>query len=90
MASVLIPATLRKLTDNVETVYVAGTTLKEIVDNLESGYPGIKDRICNEHGAIRNFVDVYHNNEDVRFKAGLNTEVKDIDEIYIVPAIAGG
>ena len=90
MASVLIPATLRKLTDNVETVYVAGTTLKEIVDNLESGYPGIKDRICNEHGAIRNFVDVYHNNEDVRFKAGLNTEVKDIDEISIVPAIAGG
>jgi len=90
MATVYIPAPLRKLTNNAESVIVAGTTLKEVVDNLESGYPGIRDRICNEHGAIRNFVNVYHNNEDVRFKAGLNTEIKDTDEISIVPAIAGG
>jgi len=90
MATVYIPAPLRKLTNNAESVIVAGTTLKEVVDNLDLGYPGIKDRICNEHGAIRNFVNVYHNNEDVRFKAGLNTEIKDIDEISIIPAIAGG
>jgi len=90
MASVLIPAPLRKLTGNVDTVFVAGTTLKEVVDNLDFGYPGIKDRICNEHGSIRTFVNIYHNNEDVRFKAGLSTEIKDTDEISIVPAIAGG
>jgi molybdopterin synthase sulfur carrier subunit len=90
MATVLIPAPLRKLTNNVEYVIVAGTTLKEVVENLDLGYPGIKDRICNEHEAIRTFVNVYLNNEDIRFKAGLNTEIKDTDEISIVPAIAGG
>jgi molybdopterin synthase sulfur carrier subunit len=90
MATVLIPAPLRKLTNNVDTVFVDGSTILEVVENLDFGYPGIKDRICNEHGAIRTFVNVYLNNEDIRFKAGLSTEIKDTDEISIVPAIAGG
>jgi molybdopterin synthase sulfur carrier subunit len=90
MATVLIPTPLRKLTSDIDTVFVAGATLKEVIDNLESGYPGIKERLCNEHGAIRTFVNIYHNNEDVRFKSGLNTDIKDTDEISIVPAIAGG
>ena len=90
MATVLIPAPLRKLTNNVDTVFVDGSTIKEIIENLDFGYPGIQERICNEHGAIRNFVNVYHNDEDVRFKSGLSTEVKKTDLISIVPAIAGG
>lgn len=90
MATVLIPAPLRKLTNNVDTVFVDGSTISEVVENLDLGYPGIKDRICNEHGAIRTFVNVYLNNEDIRFKAGFSTEIKDTDEISIVPAVAGG
>lgn len=90
MATVLIPVPLRKLTNGVDTVFVDGSTIKEVIENLEFGYPGIQDRLCNEHGAIRPFVNIYHNNEDIRFKAGLSTEIKDTDEISIVPAIAGG
>jgi molybdopterin synthase sulfur carrier subunit len=90
MASVLLPAPLRKLTNNVDTVYVQGSTILEVVDNLELGYPGIKERIMNQDNGIRNFVNIYLNNEDVRFMKSQFTEVKDTDEISIVPAIAGG
>lgn len=90
MASVLIPTPLRKLTNNVDTIYCSGSTIQEIVDNLELGYPGIKERICTSDGQIRSFVNIFLNNEDVRFSAGVATPVKDSDEISIVPAIAGG
>ena len=90
MASVLLPAPLRKLTNNVDTVHVLGSTILEVVDNLELGYPGIKERIMNPDNGIRNFVNIYLNNEDVRFMKSQFTEVKDTDEISIVPAIAGG
>ena len=90
MASVLVPTPLRKLTNNVDTIYCSGSTIQEIVDNLELGYPGIKERICTSDGQIRSFVNIFLNNEDVRFSAGVATPVKDSDEISIVPAIAGG
>jgi len=90
MATVLIPVPLRKLTNNVDTVFCSGSTIEEIVENLEFGYPGIKERICNPDGQIRSFVNIFLNNEDVRFSSGVATPVKDSDEISIVPAIAGG
>jgi len=90
MASILIPTPLRKLTNNVDTVFCNGSTISEIIDNLESGYPGIKERICYPDGQIRQFINIYLNNEDVRFSTGVATPVRDADEISIVPAIAGG
>jgi molybdopterin synthase sulfur carrier subunit len=90
MATVLIPVPLRKLTNGVDTIYVTGNSIISVIDNLEAGYPGMKERLCNEHGAIRQFINVYLNNEDIRFKAGLQTLINETDEISIVPAMAGG
>ena len=64
--------------------------LKLIIDFLEQNFPTIKSRICNEDGEIRNFVNIYVNDEDVRFLNGISSEIKDGDEISIVPAVAGG
>jgi molybdopterin synthase sulfur carrier subunit len=90
MASVLIPVPLRKLTNNTDTVFVNGITVEEVINNLEAGYPGIKERVCYPDGEIRQFINIYLNNEDVRFLNGRSTAVKDTDEISLVPAMAGG
>jgi len=90
MATVLIPVPLRKLTNGVDTVYVTGNSISLVIDNLEAGYPGMKERLCNEHGAIRQFINIYLNNEDIRFKSGIQTLINETDEISIVPAMAGG
>jgi len=90
MPSILIPVPLRKLTNNADLVYVKGTTILEVIDNLELGYPGIKERLLNEQGGIRTFVNIYVNAEDIRFMKSQFTEVTDSDEISIVPAMAGG
>lgn len=90
MPSVLIPTPLRKLTNELDTVEAAGTTIGELIDNLDNAFPGLKNRICDENGTIRRFVNIFVNGEDVRFLAENATPVKDSDEISIVPAIAGG
>ena len=87
---VRVPTPLRRLTDGQDRVAVDGQSLSEIVDALEGQYPGMKDRLCDEQGELRNFVNVYVNGEDVRFLEGLNTETKSGDEISVVPAVAGG
>ena len=86
---VRIPTPLQKLTGQGE-VQVQAANIKELVAALEKNYPGIKDRICDESGKIRRFVNVYLNEEDIRFLNQEETTVKDGDEISIVPAIAGG
>ena len=68
----------------------AGGTINEIVESLEKQYPGLKERLCDEHGELRRFVNIYLNDEDIRFAQGKATPVKDGDEISIIPAIAGG
>jgi molybdopterin synthase sulfur carrier subunit len=90
MPSVLIPTPLRKLTNELDTVEAAGATIGELIDNLDTAFPGLKNRICDENGTIRRFVNIFVNGEDVRFLAENATPVKDSDEISIVPAIAGG
>ncbi len=90
MPSVRIPTPLRKLTNELEVVETSGANIGEIVDNLEKAFPGLKERICDEAGNIRRFVNVFVNDEDIRFLAEKATPVKDTDEISIVPAIAGG
>jgi molybdopterin synthase sulfur carrier subunit len=90
MPSVLIPTPLRKLTAELESVSAAGANIGELIDNLEKAYPGLKDRLCDEAGNVRRFVNIYVNGEDIRFLEEKATAVKDSDEISIVPAIAGG
>lgn len=88
--TVRIPTPLQKLTNNLAEVQGVGATLKDVIDDLERRYPGIKDRICDETGKVRRFVNVFVNEEDVRFQQGEATPVKDGDEVSIIPAIAGG
>ena len=88
--SVRIPTPLRSLTKGADEVKVEGKNIKEIIENLEANYKGIKERICDNEGQIRRFVNFYLNDEDIRFMGNINTPVKDGDNISIVPAIAGG
>lgn len=87
---VRIPTPLRKLTGNRDEVEVKGSTVGEVVENLEKEHPGIKERLCDENGKVRRFVNLFLNDEDIRFLESLETPVKDGDELAIVPAIAGG
>lgn len=88
--SIRVPTPLRKLTQGADEVDVQGDTVKALVDDLERKFPGIKERICDESGKIRRFVNVYVNGDDIRFLQNLETSVRDGDSISIVPAIAGG
>jgi molybdopterin synthase sulfur carrier subunit len=86
---VSIPTILRTYTGGAKTVSASGATLKAVVDDLESHHPGIADRLVDEAG-LRRFVNVYLNDEDIRFLSGLDTEVSDGDSVTILPAVAGG
>jgi molybdopterin synthase sulfur carrier subunit len=88
--NVRIPTPLRKITNGKDEVTAEGKNVKEVIEDLEKNYPGLKERICEEDGSLRRFVNVYLNDEDIRFKDNVQTEVKDTDEISIIPAIAGG
>ena len=87
---VRIPTPLMKLTDNQSEVSAEGKTISDIINNLENQFNGIKDRICEENGSPRRFINIFINEEDIRFLEGEMTSVKDGDEISIIPAIAGG
>jgi molybdopterin synthase sulfur carrier subunit len=88
--NVRIPTPLRKLTKDKDTVQADGVTIQDIIDSLEKQYPGLKERLCDERGELRRFVNVYLNDEDIRFAQGKSTPVKEGDEISVIPAIAGG
>ena len=88
--TVRIPAPLRKLTDGQDKVSGEGATVGQVVSYLDELYPGMKERLCDDTGELRNFVNLYVNGEDIRFTDGLNTPVSDGDEISVVPAVAGG
>ncbi|MGQ9865927.1 MAG: MoaD/ThiS family protein [Pseudanabaenaceae cyanobacterium] len=87
---VLIPPALQQLTRSQPTIECEGQSVREMIDALESHYPGFKARICDESGNLRRFVNFYVNSEDIRFLDGAETALKDGDEVSIVPAIAGG
>ncbi len=88
--SITIPTPLRGLTGGADTVSAEGATVAALIESLENTYPGIKARMLDEAGQLRRFVNLYVNGEDVRFLQGLDTPVKESDELSIVPAIAGG
>jgi molybdopterin synthase sulfur carrier subunit len=87
---VRIPTPLRSLTEGQAEVAAEGKTVQEVIENLETSYNGIKERICDEQGNLRRFVNLYLNDEDIRFLKNLDTEINDGDGLSIVPAIAGG
>lgn len=87
---VRIPSPLMKLTNDQAEVNAEGGTVEEILNNLESQFTGIKERICEENGSPRRFINIYINEEDIRFLDGEKSAIKDGDEVSIIPAIAGG
>ena len=89
-ATVRIPTPLRKLTNNEELVEVNAGTVGAAIAELQSRYPGIKERLLDDTGEVRRYVNVYVNEEDIRFLENQQTPIKDGDEVSIIPAIAGG
>lgn len=87
---VLIPTPLQKFTNNQATIECSGGNIAELLDALNQSCPGIKERLCNEEGELRRFVNFYVNSEDIRFLDGKNTALNEGDEVSIVPAVAGG
>lgn len=89
-AQVRIPTPLRRFTGGAEAVSAHGATVGMLIDDMENNHPGIKERLCDEAGEVRRFVNIFVNGEDIRFLNGLDTPVEAGNEISIVPAIAGG
>jgi MoaD family protein len=87
---IAIPTPLRRVTGDADTVEVSAGTIREMIESLETRYPGFRARLCEESGALRRFINIYVNGEDVRFLDNLATRVTDGAEVSIVPAIAGG
>ena len=88
--TVRVPAPLQKLTQNQEEVKASAANIKELIEDLEKNFPGIKERICDDAGKVRKFINIYVNGEDVRFLQQEATPLKEGDEVSIIPAIAGG
>ena len=87
---VRIPTPLRRMTNGQDKVELQEAALSTMIETLEADYPGIKERLIDENGELRYFVNIYLNGEDVRFLQGLDTAAAAGDEISIVPAVAGG
>ncbi len=88
--TVRIPTPLRRMTNGQSKLEMDASTLSVMIDSLEASYPGFKERLIDENGDLRYFVNIYLNGEDVRFLQGLDTSTSSGDEISIVPAVAGG
>jgi len=90
MATVRIPTPLRNFTRNQGEVRVTGSTVGEVLRNLDKDFPGIGARVLDDSGAVRRYINIFHNDEDIRFLGELATPVSEKDRISIIPAIAGG
>ena len=88
--SVNVPTPLRKLTDNQAEVEIDAASVEELIDSLENAHAGIKEKLLDESGDIRRYVNIFVNDEDIRFLEGKETELRDGDNVSIVPSIAGG
>ena len=87
--TVSVPTILRSHTGGEKRVTASGSTLQAVISDLESNYSGITDRLV-DNGKLHRFVNIYVNDEDVRFSGGLDTEISDGDSVTILPAVAGG
>ena len=87
---VKIPTVLRKHTDGNATVEASGSTVRELIDDIAAKYPDFKERVLSDEGQLHKFINVYANDEDVRYLDGIDTKVSDGDTVAILPAVAGG
>lgn len=87
---VRVPTPLRPLAGGQDILQIEGADLQQCISALEGQFPGFRERLCDETGEIRRFVNIYVNGEDVRFLSGLTTPLRSGDEVSIVPAVAGG
>ena len=90
MIRVRVPTPLRPMTGGKSEVEVEGSTIAQLIENLGSVHPGLKERLYDEKGEVRRFINIYVNEEDIRFLTGKDTPLKEGDEVSIIPAIAGG
>ena len=90
MALVRIPSPLRKYTNSQSKVQTGGTTINEVIEDLEAQYPGVKSRLCDDSGQIKRYVNVFVNGDEIRTLQGGDSSVGENDEVSIVPAMAGG
>ncbi len=88
--TVRVPGPLRRLTNGSAEVQVEGETVSAALTNLDAEYPGFRDRLYDDTGNLRQFINIYVNDSDIRFGQGLDTPVSERDELSIVPAVAGG
>jgi len=90
MVKIKIPTPLRRFTNEQSEIEIESSSIKELIEVIGQKYPDLKKRLCDEEGNIRKFINVYVGEEDIRFLKGLDTEIKNEDEVNIVPAISGG
>ena len=90
MTTVRIPSPLRRYTNNQSKVESNGANIIQLIENLESQYPGVKSRLCDDNGQIKRYVNIFVNGEEIRTLQGDETAVSDKDEVSIIPAMAGG
>ena len=88
--SVKIPTPLRRVTNGASTVEAGGGNVRELIEDLERQFPGMRERLCDETGAIRRFVNVFIGDEDIRFLEGIDTPIDEGAQVSIIPAVAGG
>ena len=88
--TVRVPGPLRRLTSGEAEVKVEGATVADVLATLEAQYPGFRDRLYDDSGNLRQFINIYVNDSDIRFGQGLDTPISERDELSIVPAVAGG
>jgi sulfur-carrier protein len=88
--SVKIPTPLRRVTNGASTVEAGGGNVRELIEDLERQFPGMRERLCDETGAIRRFVNVFIGDEDIRFLEGIETPLDEGAQVSIIPAVAGG
>ena len=88
--TVRVPTPLRKYAGGAKEVSASGGSVAELIDDLEQKHPGIKDRLCEEDGMLRRFINIYVNGEDIRYAKGIETSLKDGDEVSLIPAVSGG
>ncbi len=90
MVTIRIPAPLRSLTADKSEISAEGATIAEVIDAADRNYPGLKGRLLDEKGSLRRYINIFHNDQDIRFTGALTTPLKEGDRLAIVPAIAGG
>ena len=88
--TVRVPTPLRRIANGAKDVQASGGTVSALIDDLETRFPGFRDRLCDDDGTLKRFINLYVNGEDIRYASGLETSLTDGDEVSIIPAVSGG